>query len=320
MDIVLCHWTAFRFWRAFTGRRRDLPVSKVASAPATPCRITAQILGELANLGITPTADNPVDLLYGSLEARSQSRLVNAHVTAGALPVGSLVRLAPHVLIESPERCLAHLARTSTLLRAILRGAEMCGSYALVGPELTLVSREPLTSADRIKAYLAACGPYEAGRVARQAARYIPDGAASPQEARVALLLSLPATLGGYGLPAPVLNHPLELGEAARGLYPHRQCRLDLYWPAISFDLEYDGREAHELRGAEDMARAVALQVEGVEVLSLTREQVADADAFDAVARLVAGKLGRRLRVRCSDWGLRRDELRAACGLEAYRD
>ncbi len=53
------------------------------------------------------------------------------------------------------------------------------------------------------------------------------------------MLLCLPYSLGGYGLPHPTMNAemPLPKNVAATG---RSSLRCDLYWPAVRLDVEYD--------------------------------------------------------------------------------
>ena len=71
------------------------------------------------------------------------------------------------------------------------------------------------------------------------------------------------------------------------------------------------------MRTQEDYARAAALAVEGIRVMALTNAQVADVDAFDAVARHIATQLGVRLRVRRRDFAERQAALRRKLGYSA---
>ena len=58
------------------------------------------------------------------------------------------------------------------------------------------------------------------------------------------MLLCLPYSLGGYGLPHPTMNAemPLPKNVAATG---RSSLRCDLYWPAVRLDVEYDSAEFH---------------------------------------------------------------------------
>ena len=66
----------------------------------------------------------------------------------------------------------------------------------------------------------------------------------SPMETMLALMLTLPTGLGGYGLPRPILNVRLRAGRA--GISSQRTILPDLYWPEREVLLEYESFEFHE--------------------------------------------------------------------------
>ncbi len=316
MDIIVSHKSAFLYWRSQIKPQLPLRRSSRTRAIDKPVPLSASLVEELASLGIVPSAKNPVDLLFATAAARNQSPLVRNHVQSHELPPGSFVRVSTHVLMASPELTFTQIASSGSMERACMLGAELCGSYTLVGSELRWTKRAPLTSAKAIHAHIAAREKGSLAPRVRWIANHLPDGAASSREARLVLLLSLPTSRGGYGLPAPVLNASISLGEEAYSIYPHTPCRLDLSWPEACFDVEYDGRD-HAMRTQEDYARAAALAVEGIRVMALTNTQVADVDAFDAVARHIAAQLGVRLRVRRRDFAERQAALRRRLGYSA---
>ena len=77
----------------------------------------------------------------------------------------------------------------------------------------------------------------------RRAAPWILDNAASPREAALALLMTLPNHLGGYHFARPRLNHSIELTGAARPLSRKEYYVADVCWPAQRLILEYDSDE-----------------------------------------------------------------------------
>ena len=318
MDVIISHRTAFFFWRQFPGGASSLKRVARTRAMTQPGVLTEELLGELASLGIVPTEQQPVDFLYAGQEHRRRSPRIRPHVMGRDLPAGSLLRVAPHVLVVCPELCFIELGEDESFARLVHRGCEFCGTYYLdaeYGRPHEREGRSSLTSTAALAKYLGTCAPRVVPKAARSALAYVLDGSASPRETTLALLLSLPHRLGGFGLPAPVLNHVVELDAEARRLYPHATCRCDLYWPDAAFALEYQGEEAHWDRYSADIARTAALQAAGVDVLALTKAQLADAKAFTTVTGAVAAKLGRTLRVRREDFVLRHEELREAFGL-----
>jgi hypothetical protein len=123
------------------------------------------------------------------------------------------------------------------------------------------------------------------------------DGAASPMESAIALLLTLPYKRGGYCLPQPELNRRIDLDATAKRLAGQSFCRGDLCWPDSCLDLEYLGRSSHDAlpNMLKDRGRTLAIEHMGYEVIEITREQALDLFAFDVVARRVASHLGKRL-------------------------
>ena len=315
MDIVVSHGSAWHFWRSFQGDIRRLTRVSIAEAMVKPAPLTASLRAELASCGFEPSREQPLDLLFHRDTTRSQSSRIRPHRTSRSLPPGSLVRLADEVLIASPELTFAQLSDQLPVGELALVGCELCGTYRLHGGDGCRLpmpaERPPLTSQTAIVALLRDMG-YQRRSIAQQAARAVLNGAASPMEAKVALLLSLPTKQGGYGLPRPAMNAEIRLGPHGYRFYPHSPCRMDLYWDSASLDVEYDGVDAHPPeQHARDVARTAALMAEGVEVLTLTKAQEYHPQAFREVAELVADRIGHPLHLgegfREAHFRLRRD-------------
>ncbi|MBS5451713.1 MAG: hypothetical protein KHY83_11050 [Coriobacteriia bacterium] len=122
----------------------------------------------------------------------------------------------------------------------------------------------------------------------------------------------LPCRLGGFGLPAPILNHRIDLSEEARLISGRSYHVLDFCWPAFGFGVEYDGRSVHTREAAfdADRRRTAALLAMGIEELALTAEQLRNDELLAAHMRLVARRIGFRMQRRSYDARGRRLELR----------
>lgn len=313
--LVISHRSAFEFWRSFTGKIARLRSLRSEAAMESSVRLTPQLREELRALGFTPSEKQPLDLLFSGSSARSRSSWVRAHALLDPLPNGALLQVSPHVAVVCPELCFLEMARQLSWEKLVLAGFELCSTYAQVGPELLLAERQPLTSVDAIRnfAYLLP-RTYCAG--ALHALEYVQDGAASPMEAKVAMLLVLPTYRGGYALPRPALNHPIATTQQARRLYPRATVRPDMYWEAVGLDVEYDGRDSHDADDhAKDVARWGALAVMDIEVLMFTSAQVRDSRAFRELVQVVAGKIGHRPRIRREDFPAREARLREELNL-----
>lgn len=122
-------------------------------------------------------------------------------------------------------------------------------------------------------------------------------------ETALAMALSMPPRLGGYGLPLPKMNYRVEARKGgadggAGGKSRPRYYLCDLYWPGKRVDLEYDSDQEHvgPERISADAERRNDLQALGVTPLTATREQVMNDDGLDRLARQVGGALGVRVR------------------------
>ena len=324
MHLVLSHVTAHRFYRSRTGRHPRPSATKASCGMTERVAWSDSLALELFRLGIEPAPRRPLHLLFAEPGLRPSARQtglppLRAHVQSAELPENSILRLTEHISIVSPELCFLQMARFLSLPQLMLMGYQLCGTYALLpnpdDPAKSIVAQRgaALATAEALAAITRT--PIGAhNRRARIAARHIMDNAASPMEAKLAMLLCLPTAMGGYALPRPKLNPEVPLSPEAQMLYPHATVRPDLYWADARFDVEYDG-DTHESAESrmKDAARRNALEAEGIIVRTLTYAQVADDAAFDLLALRIAGELGRRIiiRMRGNGHAARRAKLRA---------
>ena len=313
-DLVVSHASALDYWSRHDGRLPDCCRERFPEAMVKPPLLSGGIQAELSELGLELSEDNPLDLLFWWNGLRSDSARVRAHAISRPIPPGALIRVSDHVLVSSPELTFIQMSHVYGLERLMMVGCELCGTYRLFAsdgrPLVKPEERRRLTSTTGIAGTLALMG-LGAKSVAGRALNYVFDDARSPMEAKVALLLSLPPRLGGFGLPRPVLNAPFRLSRSAYVLYPCSPCRLDLYWETARLDIEYDGEESHGPEAhAKDVARAAALALDDVEVLVLAKQQVYDRRAFALLAEKLIGRLGQRQRKRPDDFISRQMRLR----------
>ena len=250
-------------------------------------------------------------MLVADAASRGKSQLVRSHVCAAAYPPGSFRRLTHDLYVSSPELCFLQLAPSLPFGRLALLGMELCGGYALDADDSEgFRRREPLSTAAALRRVSQRFSGVKGAKPARLAARFLVDGALSPMEAAVVLLLCAPTSRGGYGLAPPVLNAEVRLTRSSARWPASRFC--DLYWPARRLAIESDSNRFHvgADRIARDASRRAQLAREGVTVLTLTWDQVRDAIQFHEVALLVAARLQGGFRCSRSDWASRRAELR----------
>lgn len=153
---------------------------------------------------------SPVSLLVGSREARRLLDGAVCHVWEGALPERAFLRMSRSrdLFVSTPEFAFIQMAFGCTLAQLVARGFEACGAYWMTQRDARgFCAREPLTTPGAIDRMLASMGPIRTGHKVRHALRYTRSGAASPMESILVMLLCLPCSMGGYGLPYPSLNY-----------------------------------------------------------------------------------------------------------------
>ena len=306
MSIFFSHDTALEHLRS-QAAEREFPLCYAVPRHDVP-RGAALADAGLHAFGIH---ERPYHVLVADAASRGKSQLVRSHVCAAAYPPGSFRRLTHDLYVSSPEPCFLQLAPSLPFGRLALLGMELCGGYALDADDSEgFRRREPLSTAAALRRISQRFSGVKGAKPARLAARFLVDGALSPMEAAVVLLLCAPTSRGGYGLAPPVLNAEVRLTRSSARWPASRFC--DLYWPARRLAIEYDSNRFHvgANRIARDASRRAQLAREGVTVLTLTWDQVRDVIQFHEVALLVAARLQGGFRCSRSDWASRRAELR----------
>ena len=236
--------------------------------------------------------------------------MLRPHLYSGLLPSRCLVRISDGVFVSSPEFCFLQAAAKLPLVKVIELGFELCGTYAkteyaAVSSDNALVEmdpyhREQLTSVRKLSAFIERIEGV-AGKIhAFQALRYIVDGSASPRETALVMLLVLPYKLGGYGLPMPELNFPINPNKLGKQYTGKSSFSCDLYWPKAREAVEYNSDEFHSKvkEKADDSLRRNVLTTMGVKVINVDNEQIKNRIQLEGTANQLASNLGKPLRYR----------------------
>lgn len=125
-------------------------------------------------------------------------------------------------------------------------------------------------------------------------------------ESLLSMLLCLPPSLGGFGLPRSELNCPIETNEGSVAM---RRC--DLCWPDQQFALEYDSGTFHSDASKLhlDSGRRSALEKAGVHVASVTKNQVFDRGQLFNLATIASKRLGKPLSPTPFNFAQKQDEI-----------
>lgn len=290
MEPVLSHISALEYWRSVRYGQRSFSAVEDASL----------LLAEAPNKqGLAEPGpwwlERPLHVLVSSDAIRRASSDVICHVESTPLPPSSIFDSQNGFSVCAPPLCFVHMATLLSRPKLIELGYELCGTYDLSNGNLRACA--PLTSVEQLTAYVDSLGPVNGKRKAAQALRSIANGAASPRETILAMLLHLPYRMGGYGLEMPLLNYRIDLGKRERRIAGKNYLVCDLYWPEAKLDLEYDGGDHSDPEQMQkDSMRRDALVSMGITVITVTKWQLEDGGEMNAIAHAVAERLGKRLR------------------------
>lgn len=279
---------------------------------ATMERVEAEIVGLHFDL--------PVQLLVGThVRCRPTARYA-AQTCSHELPAGSFLRVVPGVYVATPALCLVRAAGAGAASDAALLelGYELCATYASARTESgTFYNTPALATVSELHRYATRCVDVKGARKVERLVGYVADGSASPRETKLALLLALPHRMGGYGLGVPQMNYEVTADGNAQLISGRRSFRCDVCFPGARVDIEYQSREVHgnETSRISDSRRENALKAMGWTVINITNDELASMAATDVIAKTIAGKVGKRMRVRVADYRDRQLCLRAELGL-----
>lgn len=311
MDPILSHTSALEYWRSVRiGSRSFRAVEDPRSLLVCPPK--KEDLAEPGPWWLT----RPLHVLVGEATSRRVSSEVVSHVQSGPLPARAILDTQNGFCVCSPELCFVQTARSLGLAKTIELGYELCGTYDISVDDLRECA--PLTSVERLTAFVEAVGAVHGKRTAVRALRYVVDGSASPRETILTMLLCLPYSLGGYGIPMPLLNYKVDLGKREQRIAGRGSLRCDLYWPDAKLAVEYEGQiHAEPDRISKDSMRRDALISRGITVVTVTKWQLNDGGELNGIAHVIAERVGKRLRYKDPEFtraslALRRELFRGA--------
>ncbi len=289
----------------------------------------------------------PFNLLSRHKDEVRSSKLVRPCLWSAALPLAAIKPATEEIGVTSPEFTLLQLAAHGSFEQTLLLGTELCGCFSVFhvpepmakivqrlcdsgrlpsignwspcldanGQLTDLWSHAPLTTPEALSRTAEASDSPRGRKRLAQVAKLIVPEAASPFEAQAGILLGLPVRYGGAGLKGLSHNHRVGLTSDAAYIAHRNACFCDLYWDE-GVDLECHSKTWHTQTKDQlsDFTRQAALELMGIEVIPMTYEELNTARQFDAIVRLLAGKLGRPLRkksdaARAAELNLRREVL-----------
>lgn len=247
-----------------------------------------------------------LDLCVSQQRGRRFIAGATCRLMTGSYPSGSFFELDEGIMVTCPELTFLQMARLLSEELLILYGHELCGYFAHGMGEHGFCNCPALTSVSRIEAYLNRLEELRSDRGegmpwglrrARKALAHMRDGAASPEEAVLSMILTMPRRMGGYGLPSAVLNASVRLGAEAAELFGIEEFVCDLSWEGRGLVAEFQGSQ-HKLRSRRsyDLRKGNVLGADGWTVVEVDRFMLERASLMDEVAKSVTTGLGMRWR------------------------
>ena len=206
--------------------------------------------------------------------------------------------------------------QSSRLVGLVLVGMELMGTYRLAAPGgETRYQQKALLTSSGMERFLAGI-PHVYGRNRLDTAlRLALPHSASPMETALALMLCLPETYGGYGLPRPLLNREKPVSNHEQLWDGGPSITPDLLWEEANLVIEYDSDEMHGSAGARKLARdatrANVLSAMGYTVLRVTTLNIQSRADVERLATQVADRLGMQIPEPSDALRIRRDKLHA---------
>lgn len=328
-NVVLCEGSALEFYRRARhyeahkirgyGRVFGMPAYYCASAVmeqslsrGVQLQRPSYVRGELEALAEELELSLPLHLLFPSAGSRRHTAAVYGHAVPAGLSERCAYRIGEGVYVCRPELMLLQLAQQLDDLDLVRLISELTSCFVL--DESTphgQIDAPALVERRHVERFCSHNSSVSGTkRLARLNSRAVPN-TGSPMELVLALLLTLPYSMGGYGLPAPEANRPVSLTALQQHVSGTRERRGDLVWQWGRLAVEYDSDQEHlgSAKLLQDTQRRNAMQFKGYAVITVTRRQLRSIDEMDKVAINIAKQLGRRIRPRRADWCFRQEQL-----------
>ena len=310
--LILFGPTALEYY-AHTTKRPTRSVSLDASDPSA----LAPLDGSVAHLGACfPFLTSPYHATVFTERDRRQ-KVARCHVAPPSLREAPFFPVADGIFAPSPELALVESARGHTISEVALWGTMLCGSFALSETDSGIARTSALATVDSLEQTSRNHTDIPGCKTVRSAIPWILAGTASPREAALALALTLPTHLGGYGLLHPRANYRIDISPRGKGLAQRHYYVADLCWPDSRIVVEYDSDEFHlsPRQHYLDTMKRTTLEEMGYRVISITRQQLSTPQKFERIAAVIAKSLHRPLRIRTKDFQARQIVLWKTLGL-----
>ena len=245
-----------------------------------------------AILGSEIDESKPAEFTFSRRGEAWDTKKRKVHLSQVALPPCAVVS-KDGKRIASRELTFLQLASRLNIHRLILLGLQLC-SHPPGEPSKSVTTKQ------KLKAFLVKCPGHNGHQNANRAVKYIENGSASVMESMAYMILTLPHSLGGYGLRGATFNHEITLDYEAVKRLGQRRCFIDLYYKSRKIAIEYDSFAYHSspAEQGKDAIRSTILSLQGITVISLNTIQLYDKGACRDFAFHLASCLRKRIQIR----------------------
>lgn len=315
--LVISHNSALALLRLLRSNRSWQP-TRMPAVDTYPLHPTDELVNAARERNVLVAAlETPLHVLVGTRKNRRSRLAYTTHLQTVAPLADTYIKIEKTIYACGPELCLAQEAPRLGFGQLANLIMELCGTYnRLPDSSQTLYGCAPCTSVQRIQSFARTSRSLKGTSALLRACEFALDNSASPRESALVLLLCAPYCEGGYGLPLPQMNYRIATEASSPASVRRRDLFIDLCWPKHRLAVEYDSAEFHaaDERLENDACRRDALVDLGYTHITVTREQLNNPDMTDKIARIVAQRLGCRIRIRSTKFeskqrALRRDLL-----------
>lgn len=317
MAVVLSHISALQYHRAYrvSGFGSFAPEAKRLDRYAA----LKALSGVPNKAEVRETLDyysgclkDPLHVLVNGDRARRKDDRAVYHVMPKAVPLTSFIKVGPGVFCCGPELMLSQCASLLDRASLALAVMEFCGAYKTDPEFATILPAQPATSVGRISGFAHRYSQVRGCNQLSKTCAYTADGAASPMESALFLLLVFPVQWGGFGLPRPQLNYRIDIPYSLQRISGKTCFYGDLVWPSNKLIVEYDSDQFHvgHERISQDAVRRNILSSLGYTVITATSDQVYSSSKTEELARQVGKGVGKRFRPNKHNYAAERQKLR----------
>ena len=289
MGIVLSHASARAIYQAAESiaiyATDPIPMERIkASAP-----ITSDLQAARAWLKTKNIDSETLHALTFSNNAQRHRKGCICHLTRYVFDAESYLELTPSVYIVDIKLCALQAATDLSLPELVEYYFEICGSYALEATSKTGYRVRPaLTSVDELRAFFSRATGYRGSNKAIKALSYVRNGCRSPLETAFVMMLTMPKSMGGFGIRAVKTDHPVPIPKRYAALTRRTVFYFDALLENSKTDIEYNGFFHDEPeQQAIDEERRNTLRNMGYAVITVSRHSFFKQSAFRRVIEAI---------------------------------